>query len=446
LKKREPPVKLEVRPNTKTKQEVLKMNQNEKLRMIKEGTMVTGIDIAKEKHGIQPMLHNGITLCKPFKINNTRDGFKNLVLKLEQIKESNNCKEIIFGLEPTGHYWKALTWYLTQKGYTVVLVNPYHVKKSKEFDDNSPSKNDFKDPKVIGKLVIEGRFFEIYQPTGPWSELRTLSVNRNQLKEKENAVLNNVHAVVDEYFPEYETVFKELTGKASLQVLTNCPMPEDLKVLGVHGIVTEFKKAVKKGVGKKRAELLYKAACDSIGVPANKAIRLKLKLLVQELHLLVEQIATIEAEMVKQLKATGISQYILSIPGVGVVTAAGILAEIGDPNRFTHWKQIRKLAGFNLVEDSSGKHQSRRIISKRGRFALRSYLYQVAFVMVAQNLEFKQLYSYLTKRQSNPLKKKQALVVIAIKLIKIMISLIKHKELYDSTKVLGSYRQMQIAA
>lgn len=422
------------------------MNQNDKLRMIKEGVMVTGIDIAKHKHGIQPMLHNGVTLCKPFKINNTRESFTNLVLKLEQIKELNNCKEIIFGLEPTGHYWKALAWYLIQKGYTVVLVNPYHVKKSKEFDDNSPSKNDFKDPKVIGKLVTEGRFFEIYQPTGPWSELRTLSVNRNQLRRKLNTVLNNIHAVVDEYFPEYTTVFKDLTGKASLQILINCPMPEDLKVLGISGIVTEFKKAVKKGVGRKRAELLYKTACDSIGVPANKAVRLKLKLLVQELHLLVEQITIIETEMVKQLKATNISQYILSIPGVGIVTAAGILAEIGDPSRFTHWKQIRKLAGFNLVEESSGTHQSRRVISKRGRFALRSYLYQVAFVMIAQNQEFKQLYRYLTKRPLNPLKKKQALIVIATKLIKVIFSLIKSKELYDSKKVLGSYRQMQIAA
>lgn len=422
------------------------MNQNDKLGMIKEGVLIVGIDIAKYRHSVQPMLHNGITLCKPFTINNTKDGFKSLLLKLEQINQSNGCKKVIIGLEPTGHYWKALSWFLIQNGYSVFLVNPYHVKKSKELDDNTPSKNDPKDAKVIGKLVTEGRFFEVYLPTGPWSELRVLSNNRNQLRAKSNAVLNNVHAVLDEYFPEYETVFKDITGKASLHTLISCPMPEDLTILGVPGILAEFKKATKKGVGRKRAELLYKAAFDSIGVPANQAVRLKLKLSVQELHLLTEQITTIENEMEKQLKATGISQYLLSIHGIGIVTAAGILGEIGDPSRFTHWKQIRKLAGFNLVEDSSGKHQGQRIISKRGRFALRSYLYQVAFVMVAQNQEFKELYQYLITRQQNPLKKKQALIVIATKLIRVIISLIKHKRLYDSKQVLGTYREMQIAA
>ena len=422
------------------------MNQNEKLKMIKEGVLLTGIDVAKGNHCIQPLLHNGITVGKPFKINNNKDGFKSLLSKVEPLKETNGCKEIIFFMEPTGHYWKALGRFLTQNGYKVFLVNPYHVKKSKELDDNTPSKHDPKDAKVIGKLGSEGRFFEIYLPTGPWSELRNLSNTRNQLRARLNTILNIIHAVLDEYFPEYETVFKDITGKASLQILSSCPMPEDIKMLGIPLIVAEFKKATKKGVGRKRAELLYKTAQESIGVPANQSIRLKLKLLVQELHLLTEQMTIIENEMEVQLKATGISQYILSVRGIGVVTAAGILGEIGDPSRFTHWKQIRKLAGFNLVEDSSGKHQGRRVISKRGRFALRSYLYQVAFVLVAQNQEFKQLYKYLTKRQQNPLKKKQALIVIATKLIRVIFSLIKSKELYDPRKVLGSFREMQIAA
>lgn len=422
------------------------MNQNKKLGLIKEGVLVTGIDAAKDDHSIQPMLHNGITLGKPFKINNTKNGFESLLLKLEQLKLSNGCKTIVIGIEPTGHYWKALCNFLMRNGYMVFLVNPYHVKKSKELDDNNQTKSDPKDAKTIGKLITEGRFFEIYSPTGPWNELRVLNKNRSQLRTKLSAVLNNIHAILDEYFPEYETVFKEITGKASLQILTRCPMPEDIKKLGILDIVAEFKEVTKKGVGKKRAERLYKAACDSIGVPANKAIRLKLRLLVEELHLLNGQITDIENEMEQQLKATGISQYILSIPGIGIVTAAGILGEIGDPNRFSHWKQIRKLAGFNLVESSSGKHQGRRVISKRGRFALRSYLYQVAFVAVANNPELKQLYQHFIKRQQNPLKKKQALIVVATKLIRVIFTLTKNKEFYDSKKVLGTFREMKIAA
>jgi len=61
--------------------------------------------------------------------------------------------------------------------------------------------------------------------------------------------------------------------------------------------------------------------------------------------------------MAVKLRETGIDRYILSIPGIGIVTAAGILGEIGDPSRFESWKQIRKYAGLNLIEDSSGERK-----------------------------------------------------------------------------------------
>jgi transposase len=420
------------------------MRLNEKLRMIKEGVIIVGIDIAKRMHWAQPMLHNGILLGKPFNIQNNRNGFKSLLAKLELIKQQNNCHEIIIGLEPTGHYWKALSWFLISNQIKVVLVNPFHVKTSKELDDNTQTKSDPKDAMTIGKLVKEGRFFELYLPVGPWCELRVLSKTRNQLKAKSNAVLNHLRAILDEYFPEYETVFKTITGKASLYILTNCLLPNDLKLLGVPGIIAEFRKAVKKGVGRKKAELLYQAACNSVGFPANEAVKLKLSLFVQELNFLADQIATVEAEMEKQIKATGISQYILSIKGIGIVTAAGFLGEIGDPSRFSNWKQVRKLAGFNLVEISSGEHKGQRTISKRGRCLLRNYLYQAALVMVAQNQEFKQLYQYLISRRQNPLKRKQAIVVVAIKLIRVILALIQKKESYDPGKVLGVYRETQL--
>jgi transposase len=67
---------------------------------------------------------------------------------------------VILGVEPTGHYWFPLYHYYKERGIQVVLVNPHHVKKSKELDDNSPTKNDIKDAKVVAKLVIDGRYTE----------------------------------------------------------------------------------------------------------------------------------------------------------------------------------------------------------------------------------------------------------------------------------------------
>ncbi|SIS89994.1 Transposase [Kroppenstedtia eburnea] len=68
--------------------------------------------------------------------------------------------EVLFGLEPTGHYWLPLAQFLRKQGIQVALVNPMHVKKSKELDDNSPTKNDVKDARVITQLVKDGRYPE----------------------------------------------------------------------------------------------------------------------------------------------------------------------------------------------------------------------------------------------------------------------------------------------
>lgn len=419
-------------------------NQDEKLQLIHPGSILIGVDIAKRSHWAQGTYYNGILIGKAFQVKNTRVAFESLLAKIELIKQQTGCRQVVVGMEPTGHYWKPLAWFLIQNGIIVVLVNPYHVKKSKELDDNAPSKSDPKDAKTIAGLVREGRFMEVYLPEGVYGELRALSNLRMQLLDKLKGVKNIITAILDEYFPEFETVFKNFSGKAALHILSQCLFPEELKKLGIAGIIAEFQKAVKGGVGKKRAEVLSRAACNSIGLPVNEGIKLKLRLYLDNFNSLTAQIATVEQEMEKQLTATGFSDYLLSIKGIGVVLAASLLGELGDPSRFDSWKRIRKLAGLNLVEESSGEKKGRRKISKRGRRLLRSYLYQAALVMVAKNKEFSELYRYLINRKQNPLERKKALIAVATKLIRVILTLIERKENYDSAKVLGPVRENQL--
>ena len=154
----------------------------------------------------------------------------------------------------------------------------------------------------------------------------------------------------------------------------------------------------------------------------------------------------IEKEMVQELEKTGYKDILTSIPGIGIISAASFIGEIGDPKRFSNPQQIIRLAGYNLVEDSSGKHKSKTMISKRGRKILRTILYKISLIVVCKNQEIKLLYKYLITRKENPLKKKQALIVISGKMVKIMYSLIKKEEVYDKEKVLGIYRKQQIVA
>jgi transposase len=424
----------------------MKQNQDLKLARITPDTLIVGIDVAKKTHWARMINYQGVQQSRSFSINNNIDGFESLESKILEVKQKGGFEDVIIGMEPTGHYWKPLAWYLYEKGITVVTVNPYHVKKSKELDDNSPGKEDKKDALIIARLIQQGRFFEVYLPDDVYAELRGLSNLRQQQKAKLNAAINALEAILDEYFPEYAEVFKNLLGKGSLYILRHCPFPSDVLAADKDAIVIGTKEATNFIVGARRIDRLITAAQRSIGVKNGlESAKLKLNSILDEIEFLVAQKERTEQAMAEQLDKTGIKEYPLSIPGIGIVTAASFLGEVGDLKRFTHWKQIRKLAGLNLAPNSSGKREGKTIISKRGRKVLRCILYQAAVVMVAKNPEFKALYEYLKHRKDNPLTPKQALVVISIKLIRLLYTLGSKKERYDPAKVLGNIREQQIA-
>ncbi|ERM90682.1 transposase IS110, partial [Caldanaerobacter subterraneus subsp. yonseiensis KB-1] len=422
------------------------MNKVQKLLLVHSSDIIfVGVDVAKKTHYARIINHIGLEVIKPFKFNNSIDGYERLVSKILEAKEKSKATKILIGFEPSGHYWKPLAWFLKEKGYTVVIVNPYHVKQRKEEEDNSPSKNDRKDALIIARLIKEGKFLNCLLPQNTYADLRNLSVARKQLIKKLNSVKNKIIAILDEYFPEFEEVFKNLWGKAALWILRNCPFPSIILKLSKEEIAEQLKKATNNRVGMKRAEKLIEAAKKSIGVKEGiKGAQIRLNIYLDELEFLKTQLETIEKAMEELLKKIDIAEYLLSIPGIGVITVAGFLAEVGDIGKYTHYKQIQKLGGLNITDNQSGKHRGKTKISKRGRPELRNLLYKASLTLVAKNKEFKALYNYFLRRRENPLEKKQALIAISIKLIRVMFTLAKKKEKYDSQKVLGEYRMKQI--
>ncbi len=166
--------------------------------------------------------------------------------------------------------------------------------------------------------------------------------------------------------------------------------------------------------------------------------------MLSELDLLEKKAEELEGKMASVLKKTDYAEFLLSIKGIGIVTLAVCLGELGDPTRFDSPRQMSRMAGYNLVEDSSGKNKSGTKISKRGRKNLRSVLYQMALTMVATNDEMKQLYHYLKTREKSPLRKMQALIVVSKKILVIIHTLAKKKESYDPDKVFGYVRREQL--
>lgn len=421
------------------------MTITERRTLVRGNVLIVGVDIAKKKHFARIVNGFGDELAKPFSFTNNITGFERIESKIVQLQAKTGADRVVVGMEPTGHYWKALGWWLRERGHLVVMVNPMLVKRHKEDLDNSPSKSDPKDTGVIADLVQQGKFMECLLPTGVYADLRVLTVTRGQQRRKLSSGLCNLQAILDEFFPEFTDVFKDPLGMGATWVLMNCPTPKHILELSLEELAEGLKKAANGRLGIKRAKQLMAAAERSIGVPeGTEAASLRMLSAVKEVMFWKDELQATELAMHRALEQTGLGDFLTSIPGVGLVTAARFLGEIGDPNQYESPRQLVKLAGLNVVENSSGKYRGQTTISKRGRPGLRCLLYQAAFRIVAHSAEFKALYEHYITRAENPLKRKEALVVIGTKLLRVMFALATQKKMYDATQLLGTYRETQL--
>jgi transposase len=202
---------------------------------------------------------------------------------------------------------------------------------------------------------------------------------------------------------------------------------------------------MKRGVGIRRAEELHTAAAASIGLTEGKvAARMELSTLLGQFDLFCKQLGCIMEQVQAILDSIPGTVHMLTIPGVGAITVAGFLAEVGDLNNYDHGQQIIRLAGLNLKENSSGKRKGKTGISKRGRSRLRALLFRAVMPMVAKNEAFKALHKHYTTRSQNPLKKKQSLVALCGKLIRVLHTLGTKQREYNAVDVIGPVRQSQM--
>ena len=140
------------------------------------------------------------------------------------------------------------------------------------------------------------------------------------------------------------------------------------------------------------------------------------------------------------------SAKLMAIKGIGLATVAGFFAEVGDVRRFRSPKQILKLAGLSLRENSSGKHKGRTTISKRGRARLRMLIFNAVIPLLSRNEEFRKIHQYYTTRKVNPLKKKQSVIAVGSKLIRVFFAILTKGCRYDATKMLDDIHRQPPAA
>ena len=411
--------------------------QNEKIELVDEKTLVIGVDIGSYDEYARAFTCRKQELSKkPLHFYNTAEGFKTFKDWAVNIMKANGLEKIIVGMEPTSIYWEALATYCKDNGMILVHVNPAAVHKSKELDDNDPSKNDRKDPKVIAGLVADGRYQFPYMPEEEYEELRELSNLRIRTQESLTQWKNRLSRWYSRYFPEFKGAYKNVVSKTAMMILDLYPLPEDIVTLGVEGILQIWRSKKVRGAGERKARKLYEAARNSIGRKEAASIaRIEFKSIKEDLDRYQERLDEIEKKADEILPKIKNVDKLFEIKGVGKATVLTFLSEIGEISRFDNPKEIQKLAGYAIVTNESCKHQGEKRISYRGRKRLRWVLYQTALSVIAKNAEFRQIHAYYTTRANNPLKGIQSVVAVACKMIRIFYKILTDGVSYDGTKM-----------
>jgi transposase len=405
----------------------MKTIKAEKVKTINEKTLVVALDIGKKVHyGYFRTPKNQDV--KPFPFYNTGHSFNKFWEKLCKFKEKHMLDEIVIGFESTGPYAEPIANYLRKKLVKLVQVNPMHTKRIKELTGNSPNKTDKKDPRVIADVISLGHSLTAVIPEGAAAQLRRLTHARERAMERRTAMNNQLQDLVFVIFPELGDIIKPST-KTGMYLIKHYPDPGKIVSIGIEMLCNIVRKISRGKFGIDRVEKLYNAAKESVGIIEGKeGILLETSHLVSNIEAENRYIESLEEQTIMYLEQVPHSRSILSIKGIGNITAAGLIGEIGDFKKFKTISEVMKLAGLDLFEVSSGKHKGRHHISKRGRALMRKLLFFAAINTVKSHGI---MYARYQKMLKNGTPKIKALIAVSRKLLRIIFALARDNTQYD---------------
>ncbi len=371
--------------------------------------MITiGIDIGKRQHEACLLDATGQPLGRPLRFPNTAAGVR---LLEERVRAMGQPATI--GLEASGGYWLGLHRRLTAAGLAVQVINPLQTEAYRTTGLRK-TKTDRRDAAVIADLVRIGRARPSDVPDDTILQLRELTRFRWTLADQIGDAKRRVLTVLDRAFPEFAAQFTDPFGASGRELLRRAASAADFAALDLGDLTAMLERASRKRFGRAKAEAVHAAAANSLGVAAlGPAAGVEVRALLDQLALLEQQVAEVD-QAIADLMMT-LDQHVTTIPGIGPVLAATILAEIGDIHRFPRLEALVAYAGLDPSVFASGQFQGRRAhLSKRGSPYLRRALYLAAHSAQLHNPDLR---TYLTRKLAEGKPYRAALVAVAHKLL-----------------------------
>lgn len=381
-----------------------------------------GIDIAKRSHTALALQDDRHPLWSDFEFANDRDGFESLLVRLVAPDD-----QVLVGLEATSIYWLPLFAFLSEHEIDVVVFNPLQIHAYRKSGIRK-RKDDRIDAFWIADYMRIGNQQSARQFAPDLLQLRELTRFRGGLTNQIGSVKKQVIGILDRIFPEYETLFSNIFIQSSRQLLAEAVAPAEFADFDLDELTALLQSASRGRFGSDKATQIQVTASRSIGVAClADALRVQIRCLLAQLNLLEEQRVCIDTEIAHFM--SHIEQHITTIPGIGPVTGATIIAEIADIHRFDTPSQLVAFAGIDPSVYQSGSFQATQTrMSKRGSPYLRHALWQAATVAVRFDPQLK---AYYERRRAEGKHRNVILGAISRRLLNRIFVILKENRPYE---------------
>lgn len=385
---------------------------------------IVGIDIGKNHHEASIVSPEGKQIGRSLRFATTHKGADSLMSFIFKNIGNSPC---VFGMEATGHYWYPIYSFLKAKGYIIYVINPIQSDSLRKMYIRQ-TKNDSIDSFLIAEVIRFGQFTTTSMADENILAMRQLCRYRDSVISSRTEIKLRISTIMEQIFPEYEKQFSSLWLSTSMGILEKYLTPENIENAPIDELFEIIKDKSHNKLTMKKAISIREAAADTFGIKiAQDAFSFQLKQLIDRMNFLDKQIEALDCQILEYYEK--FDCYLHTIPGIGMIAAATILAEIGDINRFKSSSALVAFAGIDPTVRQSGEFSStHNHMSKRGSPYLRHAIFLAATTCSFHNSP---LNAYYKKKRDQGKHHLTATGAVARKLTSVIYAVLRDSKPYE---------------
>ena len=388
---------------------------------------IVGIDIGKNHHEASIVSPEGKQIGRSLRFATTHKGADSLMSFIFKNIGNSPC---VFGMEATGHYWYPIYSFLKAKGYTICVINPIQSDSLRKMYIRQ-TKNDSIDSFLIAEVIRFGQFGTTSMADENILAMRQLCRYRDSVISSRTEIKLRIGTIMEQIFPEYEKQFSSLWVSTSMGILEKYLTPENIENAPIDELFEIIKDKSHNRLTRAKAISIKEAAADTFGIKiAQDAFSFQLKQLIDRMNFLDKQIEALDCQILEYYEK--FDCYLHTIPGIGMIAAAAILAEICDINRFKSSSALVAFAGIDPTVRQSGEFSStHNHMSKRGSPYLRHAIFLAATTCSFHNSP---LNAYYKKKREQGKHHLTATGAVARKLTTVIYAVLRDGKPYEPKK------------